>query len=503
MLSRVDRFLNGITMYQLVLYVLFSLAAVAIILASFGLVSQSPIGMVISLLILTITCYYANQLLARAFGAPTNPESAPITALILFFIMAPASTYLDGAIALFAGAIAMASKYLIARGRQHIVNPAAFGAIVAGIPTGAALWWVGTPYMLPFTLVAGFLIARKIRRIQMVLATIGAGLVTFTAYGAFAGSAPLDAAQNFFLSWPIIFFASIMVTEPITAPGTKRSQLLYGSLIGVFSSLPLHVGAIYSTPELTLAVANVASFTRGLKRRLVLTLREVHKVARETYEFSFAKPESVTYAPGQYLEWTLQHEKPDSRGIRRFFTVASSPTEEDLKIGVRIAEQRSSFKGALRSLKPGDRIVAGVRAGSFTLPENRDEKLAFIAGGIGVTPFRSMVRHLIDTEQERDVVLFYACRTHQDAAYTELFAEAGKAFGMRTTYVFSDDADGAPEGSEKGFIDGGMLARITPDFKDRTFYLSGPDAMVQAYKKLLRAEGVSASRIRTDYFPGF
>lgn len=499
----VDRFLNGTTMYRVVLYALFSLAGVAIILASLGLISQSPIGMVISLLLLTATCYFANDVLAKLFHAPSNPESSSITALILFFILAPASTVLDGGIAVFAGTIAMASKYFIARGKQHIVNPAAFAAVVVGIPTGAALWWVGTPYMLPFTLIAGGLIARKVRRVQMVLATIGAGLVAFTAYGIFAGGDLTPTIASFFLSWPIVFFASIMVTEPITAPGTRKAQLLYGSLVGIFSGIPLHVGAIYSTPELTLTVANIASFTRGLRRRLIMKLTSVREVARETYEFSFEKPEGVAFKPGQYLEWTLAHDKPDLRGIRRYFTIASSPTEEDIKIGVRIGEKRSSFKERLHSLQPGDEIVAGVRGGTFTLPEDRGEKLAFIAGGIGITPFRSMVRHLIDTEQERDVVLLYACRTYADVAYADLFAEAKEAFGLRTTYVLSESREGAPGDAEKGFVDGPMLARVAPDFRDRTWYLSGPDAMVQAYRKLLRGEGVSPARIRTDYFPGF
>lgn len=503
MLSHVDRFLNATVMHKLVQYVLLVLAAVAIVLATLGFITYSPIAMVVSLVVLIVTCYAANYVLSEFFRAPYNSDSSVITALILFFVLAPAGSLLDGGIALVAAVIAMTSKYLIAYRKQHLLNPAAFAAVVVGIPTGAALWWVGTPWRLPFVAIGGALVARKVRRVQMVLITIAAGTLVSAAYSLAAGTGPLTSVPQFILSWPIVFFATFMVTEPITAPGTRRAQLMYGSLVGALSSIPLHLGAIYTTPELTLVAGNVASFFTGLKRRLVLKLAGKKEVAREIHEFSFVKPEGVTFSPGQYLEWTLPHAKPDSRGVRRYFTIASAPSESEIKIGVRISEKGSSFKQHLAGMEQGQILVAGSRAGSFTLPSDEKEKLAFIAGGIGVTPFRSMVRHLIDTGQKRDIALFYACRTHADAAYTDLFAEAGEAFGLRTTYVFSDEDPGAPEGSEKGFIGAELLERVTPDFRERTWYLSGPDAMVQAYRKLLRERGVSTRRIRTDYFPGF
>lgn len=496
----IDRFLNGITMYRLVLYVLSSLAAVAIVLGSFGVIASSGIVLAISLGILFATCYVANLVLAEAFKAPTNPESSMITALILFFVMAPSASYFDGALLVLAGIIAIASKYLVAYRYQHLFNPVAFAAVVVGIPTGAAVWWVGTPWMLPFTLVAALLTVRKVRRFSMFLATVGAGVVAATALALWYGQPVPAALSQFFLSWPIVFFAAFMVTEPLTAPGTRRAQVAYGAAAGFFSSLPLHLGAIYSTPELTLLVANAVSFWRGLRRRLLLSVSHVKEIARDTYEFAFAKPAGVTFRAGQYLEWTVAHKDPDLRGIRRYFTIASAPEDELLRIGIKIAEPGSSFKRYLKSLKVGDVVSASTRSGSFVLPADEKEKLAFIAGGIGITPFRSMASHLIETGQQRDVALFYAARTHADVAYADLFAEAGEKFGMRTTYVFSDEER---EDAEHGFLSRDMIEKLLPDYASRTFYLSGPDAMVQAYKKLLRELGIGAKRIHTDYFPGF
>jgi len=505
MLRILDGWLNGITMYRVTLYLLAFLAASAIALGSLRVIAPTGPALAVSLGLLLVSCYLANRVLAVAFRAPSNPESSLITALILFFVLAPSASYFDALLAIFAATVAMASKYFLAFGKQHLINPAAFAAIVVGIPTGAAVWWIGTAPMLPLTLIATLLVARKVRRMDMVGATLGAGVVAATALALVHGSSVIGSISQIFLSWPIVFYAGFMVTEPLTAPGTTKDRLLYGAFAGFFSSLPLHIGAIYSTPELTLAIANLASFWTGLRRRLILKLDRVTEVARDVYELSFLKPAGVRFRAGQYLEWTLDHASRDDRGIRRYFTIASAPEEDRLRIGVKVTDPGSSFKDALKGMEPGDRIGASTRSGSFVLPSDPSEKIAFIAGGIGVTPFRSMVSHLLLTGQERDVVLFYAARAHADVAYADLFAEAGQAFGMRTVYVFSEQEEEGTdiEGAERGFIDEPMLARLLPDHAERTFYLSGPNAMVQAYRKLLTSLGVSPSRIRTDYFPGF
>ena len=498
--SPIDRFLNGITMYRLVLYVLTCLSAVAIVLSSLGFLAYGPLPLIASLLILVAVSWSANELLARVLRVPSNTESSYITAFILFLVMMPPSSLIEAGFLALAGAVGVASKYLLAWGRQHVLNPAALAAVVVGIPTGLALWWVGTALLLPFTLVGSLLIVRKTRRFGLFLATVGAGALTATALALWSDAALLPSLAQFFLSWPIVFFAGVMVTEPFTAPGTSRGRLLYGAAAGILSNWPFHVGPVFSTPEMSLLLVNLAAFPFSLRRRLVLTLARREEIARDTYAFHFSTPSQPDYRAGQYLEWTLPHDSADQRGLRRYFTIASSPTEEGLQIGVKFAPDGSSFKKRLLELEPGARMYAAIRGGDFVLPDDKSEKLAFIAGGIGVTPFRSMIRQLVDTKDARDVALFYASKTWGEVAYRPLLGEAERAIGLRTVYVLNDAA-GAEGVFEQGFIDAAMLARHVPDFRERTFYLSGPDAMVQAYKKLLHGLGVR--RVRTDYFPGF
>ena len=171
-----------------------------------------------------------------------------------------------------------------------------------------------------------------------------------------------------------------------------------------------------------------------------------------------------------------------------------------MRIGVKFYPEPSSFKEKLLSLRAGDRVVAAQLSGDFTLPKDTGRKLAFIAGGIGVTPFRSQVRYLIDHKEKRSITLLYANKTPDDLAYKALFDEAGREIGMRTSYVFTDSS---PDRLSPGKLDGQTIAREIPDYRERLFYVSGPQGMVSGVQKTLRSMGVPGRNIKTDYFPGF
>jgi glycine betaine catabolism B len=139
-------------------------------------------------------------------------------------------------------------------------------------------------------------------------------------------------------------------------------------------------------------------------------------------------------------------------------------------------------------------------AGSFVLPKSHDEKLAFIAGGIGVTPFRSMIQHMVDEQQKRSIVLLYGNNKANEIAYSDVFNQAERELGLRTVYAVAEDAK---HNMHSGFIDAALIQREMPDYKDRTFYISGPRAMVVRFQKTLAELGIAKSRIKTDFFPGF
>lgn len=231
------------------------------------------------------------------------------------------------------------------------------------------------------------------------------------------------------------------------------------------------------------------------------TLTKKERFSETVWGFWFDHSAPPSWSAGQYMEWVLPHENADSRGKRRFFTVCSSPTERELMIVTKIIDQSSSYKLALKNMEVGAPITARGLEGDFVLQKDGREKLLFIAGGIGITPFRAMIKYLLDNGQKRDIVLLYANKTNSDAAFVDLLKEAGK-IGVKTIYFFSD--------SEKpilpavtGLIGEPAIKRYVPDWRERTFYISGPEPMVEAYEKMVVAMGVAKKGIKTDFFPGY
>ena len=204
------------------------------------------------------------------------------------------------------------------------------------------------------------------------------------------------------------------------------------------------------------------------------------------------------------MEWTLGHKNPDSRGNRRYFTLSSSPTEENLGVGIKFYENSSSFKNKMVSLNVGDKLVASQLAGEFTLPEDKSKKLVFIAGGIGVTPFRSMAKYLSDMNEKRDIILLFSCKSSKDLVYKNVFDEAYIKSGIKTIYVVGDSMGETLTSNMKvGPVNSEMIISEISDYKDRIFYISGPHGMVSAFESTLNKLGVPSSNIKIDFFPGY
>lgn len=498
----IDRLLNNTTMYRVVIYGLLAITINTFISSLAGAITYSAIELAISLAILLASALVGHIFFKELFRAPANIESTIITALILFLLLEP-TLAVNGMIGLaLGGLLAVASKYLLAIRKIHVFNPAAFSAYVVGASLLApAFWWIGSPSLVPVTLIVGLLIARKIHRFDLFFSTILASSITAIIYGLTIDVGILEALRYHLLSGPAIFFAAVMVTEPLTSPPRRWQRIIYGASIGVISVLPIGRGILFTTPELTLLLANGAVFFLGLKRRLVIPLLEKKEVAKDVFEFTFKKPQGVTFTAGQYLEWVLPHTSADDRGIKRYFTIASSPTEDTIKLGVKIPEKPSSFKKHLANLKKGDVIFASQLAGDFILPKKEEHPLVFIAGGIGITPFRSMIKELIDTKQKKDITLFYTAKKEDEFAYTDLFEEA-KSVGVTLVHVVTDKENTNWKG-EKGFITEDMLGEYVKNMHACAYYISGPPPMVHAYKSLVLKQGVPRKKIHTDYFPGY
>lgn len=398
----------------------------------------------------------------------------------------------------------MASKYLLNIARKHLFNPVAIAVVItAHVINQSASWWIGTLYLLPFVLIGGFLIVRKIRRTDLVVSFIATALISIAVFGLLHGQSLTALSRIALFDSPLFFFAFVMLTEPLTTPPTRLLQIVYGALVGFLFAPQVHIASLYTTPEIALVMGNLFSYAVSPKAKLLLSLKEKIVLAPDAYDFIFTKPPALTYHPGQYMEWTLEHPRVDDRGNRRYFTLASSPTEDTIRIGVKFYPQSSSYKKSLLSLNTQNRLVAAQLAGDFVLPDDPAQKLVFIAGGIGITPFRSMIKYLVDTKQHRDIVLFYANKEISEIVYTDIL-EAGKDIGLRSLFVLTDKSK-IPTGWSGivGHLDESVITREVPDFRQRYFYLSGPHAMVTAYIETLSRLGVASSQIKTDFFPGF
>jgi ferredoxin-NADP reductase len=435
-------------------------------------------------------------------GVSANHHSSIITAFILFFILTPTSAIPELLAYGIIIVIAVMSKYVLVFRGQHIFNAAALALLLATVLNiGAGSWWVATPYMLLPTLLAGSLVVTKVRKWLPVTAFVAMAFATFVFEEYRFGNSVGDTWLQFFTVYPAIFLAGFMFTEPFAMPARRRAQIFYGLIVGFLFSTSVFLPWVVVTPEMALLIGNIVAYPGTLRRKLKLEFIERNQIARSTYEFVFKKPKGLHFVAGQYLEWMLPHKKADNRGTRRYFTIASAPKENVLRLALKISEGGSSFKQKMYELKKGEIVIASQLAGDFILPKNVHTKLGFIAGGIGVTPFCSHLLHLTEQKQDRDVVMFYCANTKDDLAYSQLFSEASKMIRFKMISVLAKEVF-AENYYETGYFNSDIVRKHASDYLGRVWYISGPPLMVDSAEKYLLALGVKRRQIVKDFFPG-
>ena len=400
MIKVIDNLLNKVTMYRLTLYGL-------IVLLFFGLFLQG-FGLIFSTAFILITAYLTNIVFSEVYKVKTNSESFIITSLILSLIVSPPKSLPDLFFIFWVAVLAISSKFIFVYKKKHVINPAAIAIILTSMFIGSsASWWIGNIYMLVPTTIVGLLLIRKLKRQELFFSFVLSTFVVSVSINLFKGFSVSDLLLKMFAHTPLIFFSAIMLTEPLTLPPTKRLKIFYGLIAGIFFAPNIRILGFAPTPEIALAVANIYSFLVSFKERIIFKLTEKIKIGHGIYDFVFESNSKFNFIPGQYMEFTLPQAKVDSRGMRRYFSFASSPTEEGIRLGVKFHNQSSSFKNTMLNMNTGDTLTASNIDGDFILPKNPNIKLAFLAGGIGITPFRSIVKNLIDTNQKRDIILIY------------------------------------------------------------------------------------------------
>jgi ferredoxin-NADP reductase len=213
-----------------------------------------------------------------------------------------------------------------------------------------------------------------------------------------------------------------------------------------------------------------------------------HHEAANIISFWFEPEWSVSYLAGQFTELSLPHKYPDERGSKRWFTLSSSPTDALLiSITTKFAEKSSTFKTALKKLKPGAVVDMAEPMGDFVLPKDSQIPLVFVAGGIGITPFHSIVKWLNDIKQERDITFIYSVANKHEMVFQDLFEH----YGLTRHLVVGER------------LTGQKILELVKPADDALIYTSGPEPMVEALQKQLEDLGIGKSRLVGDFFPGY
>jgi ferredoxin-NADP reductase len=219
----------------------------------------------------------------------------------------------------------------------------------------------------------------------------------------------------------------------------------------------------------------------------------------DTIRTFWFKPERrLRFTAGQYTELTLKHPHYDDRGVKRWFTLSSSPNNEMVSITTRFfGEKSSSFKKALFSLKPGTEVDLAEAMGDFVLPKLITTPVIFVAGGIGITPIHSILSWLAETGEQRPIRLLWSVRTEDDITFQNVI----KAAGMDATISVSQPSPAW--GGEHGQLTAEKILGLEPVDDDTLIYLSGPEPMLEALETDLKKHGIQKRQLVTDFFPGY
>ncbi|MBP9686600.1 MAG: FAD-dependent oxidoreductase [Candidatus Doudnabacteria bacterium] len=233
------------------------------------------------------------------------------------------------------------------------------------------------------------------------------------------------------------------------------------------------------------------------------TLLGSEEVAAGTRAFHFAKPDGFTYEAGQSIDlFLVDPPETDAEGNKRAYSLSSSPEETQLTVTTRMRD--TAFKRVLASLPTGSALQLDGPFGSMTLHQNTAKPAVFLAGGIGITPFYSMIKDTVHRKLPHNLTLLYSNRTLQDAAYHQEIQEFTHEHS-ELTYIptMTDAAQSGAWNGETGYISGDMIKRYVPNPGSAIFYMAGPLAFVTAMKGAIADAGGDPDNIRFEEFSGY
>lgn len=238
--------------------------------------------------------------------------------------------------------------------------------------------------------------------------------------------------------------------------------------------------------------------------KFIVKLIDKKQVAEGTMAFSFERPAGLEFKAGQHAEWTLINPpETDAEGNSRMFSLASSPSEQRLTFATRMRD--TAFKRVLGKMNIGDTLQIANPHGSFTLHNDTTKPAVFLIGGIGITPVFSVIKDATERQLPHQLFLFYSNRRLEDAPFFEQLTELAHQ-NPNFTFVptmTEPQKSAQPWSGETGYITNAMIQKYIANMHTAIYYLSGPEVMVSAMRKVLSEAGVNDGNIKTEEFSGY
>jgi ferredoxin-NADP reductase len=228
------------------------------------------------------------------------------------------------------------------------------------------------------------------------------------------------------------------------------------------------------------------------------------EVAEGTIAFHFEKPSGFDFKAGQSADVTLiDPPDTDAEGNTRTFSIASPPFEDELVFTTRMRD--TAFKRSLKKVPLATGVKIGSAAGSFTLHRNPAKSSVFLAGGIGITPFLSIVRQANHDRLPHKLYLFYSNRRPEDAAFLDTLQNLEKTNpNFRLICTMTEMSKSSKEWKgETALIDKELLSKHLAVLQGPIYYIAGPPTMVAAMRQTLVGAGVEEDDIRAEEFAGY
>ncbi|MEM4325706.1 MAG: FAD-dependent oxidoreductase [Candidatus Pacearchaeota archaeon] len=222
-------------------------------------------------------------------------------------------------------------------------------------------------------------------------------------------------------------------------------------------------------------------------------VREIKWETRDTFTIRLKTSERLNFKPGQFCFLRINKDKLYARHP---FTISSAPNEDTLDFTMKI---RGKFTKIAKELKKGEEVIVDGPFGIFVIEDkDRTKDLVFIAGGVGITPFMSMIKNNLDSSRPQNITLIYSSKTKEDIIFKRELDRIRKRW-FRRIYVLSKE-EKSSESWLRGHVDGKIIKNNVDNFNDSLFYICGPEPMKDRVFRILKEMGVKKQNVKIESF---